>query len=198
MYNIMMDRIIAECRDYSEKLFESVDKAHDFLHTLRVFENAKKIIKHVECDNDIVLIATLLHDADEKKIFSTENNENARVFLDKHFQNDIVERIVQIINEVSFSNKLSPTTIESAVVQDSDRLDAIGAIGIARTFTYGGAISRAICGDKNDNDTVSHFCDKLFRLEGLMTTEPAKQIAKSRTRYMRAFIKRLKGEIHGE
>lgn len=133
---------IYEClREYIEEAFAKTDKAHDFLHSLRVYENAVNILSdHPEANADIVKMA-----------FQYESE------------------IRQVISEVSFSKKIKATTIEAKIVQDADRLDAIGAIGIARVFTYGGATKRPIY-SSDQPSSLSHFESKLFKIKDLMNT----------------------------
>ena len=130
--------IIEAAKEYVAGLFRGNAGGHDAAHTLRVYRNALLIEeKEKSGDPETVALAALLHDADDHKLFHTENNENARTFLNSHgFDAEKTERIIAAINSVSFSQNRGkrPSTPEGKIVQDADRLDAIGAIGIARTF----------------------------------------------------------------
>ena len=121
---------------------------HGTDHVVRVYQNAMRIAENEPgCDREIVALAALLHDADDHKLFHTENNANARRFLSENaVPADRTERIIEAINSVSFSQNQGkvPATLEGRIVQDADRLDAVGAIGIARTFSYGGAHGRSL------------------------------------------------------
>ena len=177
---------------YITDLFRDNAGGHDAAHTLRVYRNALMISESSpECDRLIVSLAALLHDADDHKLFSTENNENARRFLEGRVSEEQTERICACINSVSFSQNRGkiPDTLEGKIVQDADRLDAIGAIGIARTFAFGGEHGRSL------QESVQHFHDKLLLLRDRMNTEPAKRLAAQRHAFLESFLKELEEEI---
>jgi len=187
-------KIEQEALEYVKKLFANVDKAHDFDHTYRVYKNAIQILQKNEKSNrEIVLLSAILHDVSDHKLFKDENNID--VWFSQHpsrYENEIRKAI----SEVSFSAGLKPSTLESMIVQDADRLDAIGAIGIARAFTYGGKRDRAIYAEEGES-TIGHFYEKLFKIKDLLNTKEAKQIAESRNEFMNQFVKTLKDEIKG-
>jgi len=166
---------------------------HDAEHVLRVYKNAMLIAgNEPECDVQLVALAALLHDADDHKLFATKDNANARRFLKKEgVPQDIADKICEIINSVSFSKNQGkcPDTLEGMIVQDADRLDAIGAIGIARTFAYGGAHGRAM------SDSVQHFHDKLLKLKDLMNTDTGKQLAAERHAFLEMFLTEYEKEM---
>ena len=178
---------------YIQELFRNNAGGHDAAHSLRVFHNAMRIAENEPgCDREIVALAALLHDADDHKLFQTVNNENARSFLKENLiPDEQAERICEVINSVSFSRNRGqiPRTIEGRIVQDADRLDAIGAIGIARTFAYGGEHGRSL------EASVQHFYDKLLLLKDMMNTETAKQLAVERHRFLESFLKELDAEL---
>lgn len=180
------DSIISEASDYVKELFAGNSDGHGADHTMRVYHNAQKIMEaYPEADTFIVSLSALLHDADDHKLFNTENNLNARLFMEKNdLPPDTIEQICKTINSVSFSKNRgrSPETLEGKIVQDADRLDAIGAIGIARTFAYGGNAGRPL------EDSIKHFYDKLLLLKNEMNTEAAKDIAQKRHEYMSGFL----------
>ena len=139
----------------------------------------------------MVSLAALLHDVDDHKLFNTVNNMNARTFLkDRQVADPVIERICEVINGVSFSKNRGrrPSTLEGQIVQDADRLDAMGAIGIARTFAYGGKVGRPL------EDSLRHFDDKLLLLKDEMNTEVAKRIAENRHKYMEEFLAKYRDE----
>ena len=183
----MQDTIIKNAVEYINELFGANSDGHDALHTLRVYKNMKLIAQsYPEADLFIMSLSALLHDADDHKLFKTENNANARFFLAKNdMPEESIEQICEIINGVSFSKNRgkTPETLEGKIVQDADRLDAIGARGIARTFAYGGKVGRSL------DDSVQHFYDKLLLLKDEMNTDAAKKIAKARHEYMEGFLK---------
>ena len=173
--------------DYVYSLFRDNAGGHDAAHTLRVYQNAMLIAQQEpDCDLETVALSALLHDADDHKLFHTENNANARSFLTQHaVEPDKIERICKAINAVSFSQNRGkrPDSLEGMIVQDADRLDAIGAIGIARTFAFGGEHGRPL------ESSLQHFHDKLLLLKDEMNTEAAKKIAESRHLFMVNFLK---------
>ena len=189
----MDDRIIAEAMSYIEKLFKNNADGHDAQHSIRVYRNARRIADgYPGADLMVISLAALLHDADDHKLFNTENNMNARTFLQgRNVENEMTERICEVINGVSFSKNRGkkPATLEGEIVQDADRLDAMGAIGIARTFAYGGKNGRPV------EVSLQHFTDKLLLLKDEMNTEEAKKIAEVRHAYMQEFLSELKDEL---
>ena len=178
--------------DYVDFLFRDNAGGHDAAHTLRVYQNAMLIAQQEpDCDLETVALSALLHDTDDHKLFHTENNANARSFLTQHaVEPDKIERICKAINAVSFSQNRGkrPDSLEGMIVQDADRLDAIGAIGIARTFAFGGEHGRPL------ESSLQHFHDKLLLLKDEMNTEAAKKIAESRHLFMVNFLKEFDEE----
>ena len=185
-------KIITDAMKYIEELFANDHSGHDAAHTMRVYHNALLLADtEPQCNRFVVSLAALLHDADDHKIFHTENNQNARAFLEKHqIDGMLMEEICEVINGVSFSKNrgIRPETTEGKIVQDADRLDAMGAIGIARTFAFGGERGRSI------EDSVQHFYDKLLLLKDEMNTVAGKQMAKERHDFMEQFLVELKKE----
>ena len=187
------EQIITSAVEYIETLFACDCGGHDVAHTLRVYRNAMDIADTEPlCDRFVIALAALLHDADDHKLFQTENNANARAFLAKHpIPQETIEYICQVINGISFSKNRGnrPQTLEGKIVQDADRLDAIGAIGIARTFAFGGERKRPL------SDSIQHFYDKLLLLKDEMNTPEGIRIARSRHELMQTFLKALEDEI---
>ena len=188
----MNEPIIEAAITYIGKLFCGNAGGHDDKHSLRVYRLAMRIADtEPECDRVIVALGALLHDADDYKLFDTTDNANARAFLKANgIQNDIIERICEAINSVSFSKNrtTAPSTIEGRIIQDADRLDALGAIGIARTFAFGGEHGRSI------ESTIRHFHEKLLLLKDGMNTPEANAIAKERHAYLEDFLSRYESE----
>ncbi len=180
------DQITLEAKTYIRELFRGNADGHGFDHSLRVWRNAMMIAESEVCDPQIVSLAALLHDADDHKLFATENNANARRFLEAHdIPAETADRICTAINSVSFSRNKGkrPETAEGRIVQDADRLDALGAVGIARTFAYGGSHGRP------PEDSIAHFHEKLLLLKDMMNTEKAKEIAAERHAFMENFLR---------
>ncbi len=179
--------VIEAAKVYIEELFASNAGGHDAAHTLRVYRNAMLLADCLpDCDRGIAALAALLHDADDHKLFDTVDNANARAFLDKHdIDGETVEAVISAVNSVSFSKNRDkkPESIEGRIVQDADRLDALGAIGIARTFSYGGKHGRSM------EDSILHFQEKLLLLKDMMNTATAVKLAEKRHDFMVEFLK---------
>ena len=188
----MNESLIAAAIAYIEDLFKNNSDGHGADHSVRVYHNAMRIAEREPgCEEEIVVLAALLHDADDHKLFGTENNENARTFLhSRRIPSDEIDRICEVINSVSFSQNRGryPETPEGKIVQDADRLDAVGAIGIARTYAFGGKHGRSI------DESTRHFSDKLLLLKDEMNTKTAKEMAESRDAFLKVFLAELKDE----
>ena len=191
-----MRNMIDEAINYIRELFAENADGHGFEHAMRVYRNALLIAEtEPEADRLVVSLGALLHDADDHKLFSTENNANARRFLEAQgVDRETADRICGAVNSVSFSRNRGkhPDTIEGRIIQDADRLDAIGAIGIARTFAYGGKHGRT------PEDSIAHFHEKLLLLKDLMNTDKAREIAEERHAFMEAFLREWDEETAGE
>lgn len=185
-------KIVEAAVHYIEALFQNNADGHDAAHSMRVYHNAVSLADNEpECDREVVMLAALLHDVDDHKLFQTENNANARLFLtEQEVPAEKIELICEIINGVSFSKNRGkrPTTLEGQIVQDADRLDALGAIGIARTFAYGGKHGRSL------DASVEHFYDKLLLLKDEMNTDGARKMAEERHAFLEAFLEEYKKE----
>jgi len=195
-----------------KKIIEN-DSAHDFEHIMRVYKNAKKLCKQEKVNEKLVLCAVLLHDivsypkSDKRsKNSSIDSAKKAIIILKRYdFTENEITIISDAIREHSFSQKKTPKTIEGKILQDADRLDALGAIGIARVFATGGSLKRPFyniddpfCKKRNVDDktwTLDHFFQKLLKLEFLMNTKSGKIEAKKRTRILKEYLKQLKNEI---
>ena len=195
-----------------KKIMEN-DSSHDFEHVVRVYKNAQKICKKEKANEKLVLSAVLLHDIvsypkshKRSKTSSIESAKKSKQILKKYdFSEDEIEIISDAIRDHSFSQKKTPETIEGKILQDADRLDALGAIGLARVFATGGSLKRPFyniedpfCKSRFPNDkiwTVDHFFQKLLTLESLMNTKSGKSEAKKRTKVLKDYLKQLKQEL---
>ena len=187
-----MDEIIKRAIEYLDNIFSGNSDGHGADHSLRVYRNASMIRAAYECNELYVDLAALLHDVDDHKLFNNKHNENARKFLsDNNFGAEAIEDIVEIINSVSFTKNKGarPKTLEACIVQDADRLDAIGAVGIARTFMYSGRHQRGI------EDSLKHFDEKLLLLKDMMNTDQAKRLADQRDKFMKEFLSEIYAEL---
>ena len=196
-----------------EKLTVKNDAAHDFEHIMRVYRNTKKLCKSEEANPKLVLCAALLHDivpfpkSDKRsKTSSKKSSMLAAEILKKYnFSKNEIQIICNAVLDHSFSKNKVPKTIEGKILQDADRLDAIGAIGIARAFAVGGHENRSFynkldpfCIKRSPDDkkwTLDHFFRKLLLLEKLMNTKSAKIEAKKRTKIIKKYLDELKREI---
>ncbi|MBI2643427.1 MAG: HD domain-containing protein [Nitrosarchaeum sp.] len=189
------------------------DSAHDFDHIMRVFKNAQKICKNENANEKLVLGAVLLHDivsypkSDKRsKSSSIKSAEKSKKILKKfNFTKEEIQTISDAIRDHSFSRNKIPVTLEGKILQDADRLDAIGAIGIARVFAVSGSEKRPFynvtdpfCKNRIPDDEIwalDHFYRKLLKLESLMNTKSGKIEAKKRTKVLKDFLNELKKEI---
>ena len=204
--------------EYIKEIFSGDSSGHDYYHTVRVYRIATEIAEQEYVDVNIVQLAALLHDVDDKKL-SPETHATKKNAVDFMTANgvdaDIINIVCKIIDEVSFAgtDSVVPSTIEGKCVQDADRLDAIGAIGIARTFAYGGSRGRKIYDpdikprigmskeeyQKNMNSTsINHFYEKLLLLKDMMNTTAGKKLAEHRQAVMQEFLNEFMAEWKGE
>lgn len=190
------------------------DPAHDFEHIMRVYNNARRLAKMEGINPRLVLAAALLHDIvsypksdPRSKNSSVESATKAKQILGKYnYTKEEIRIISDAIRDHSFSRGAVPETMVGKILQDADRLDAVGAIGIARTFSVGGAEKRPFyniqdpfCKTRSPEDTkwtLDHFYKKLLLLEKKMNTDSAKLEARKRVKIMRQFLDVLREEIH--
>ena len=193
--------ILTLTQAYIKKTFLDEGTGHDYFHIERVVINARKILETENADSFLVELAAWTHDIGDYKLHDgvDKSEELITAFLQSiQVENDTINKVLEIVSQVSFSKGNTPTTIEAKIVQDADRLDAIGAVGIARCFAYGGSVGNILYNpydNSKDASSVQHFYDKLFKLKDLMNTETAKQIAESRNRYMENFIEEFYNEV---
>ncbi|MFD2822425.1 HD domain-containing protein [Lacinutrix iliipiscaria] len=214
------DQIIEATKTFVKDTLKDAEGGHDWFHIVRVFNNALLISKNENVDVFVVSLAALLHDIADSKFHNGDDSvgpRKAREFLTSQgVSHEIVEHVVQIIANMSFNKSLDKhntfTSNEMKVIQDADRLDAIGAIGIARCFNYGGFKNRALYHPDikpqlnmttaeykaSTAPTINHFYEKLLLLKDKMNTKTGKQIAQERHTYMEDFLKQFYAEWHGE
>jgi uncharacterized protein len=197
-----------------ERMLKRRDPAHDFHHIMRVYKNAEIIGRSEGTDMEVLLPAVLLHDivvypkgSAKSSRSSDQSADLAKKILDNYgYSRNKISQICYCIRAHSYSKKVVPTSLEGRILQDADRLDALGAIGIARTFSVSGSENRTFYNaddpfyrsDRNLDDkrwTLDHFQTKLLKLEKNMHTETAKKIARERTSFMLLFISQLQNEI---
>ena len=190
--------------EYARQIFAGDGSGHDFDHTLRVYHMAVRIAEEEGADVQMVALAALLHDVDDHKLSpeTCEHKDRAVAFLrEQGVDEQKIHSIVEIISQISFSaGNGRPTTLEGMCVQDADRLDAIGAIGIGRAFAFGGSRGRRMYDPEgvDKTATVEHFYDKLFRLKNLMTTPTGQSLARQRDEFMHSFLEQFYAECVGQ
>lgn len=198
---------------------KNAEGGHDWFHIERVYKNALLIAKGENCDILVVELGALLHDIADSKFHNGDESvgpKKARLFLEsENVSENTIIHVVNIIDNISFKGGnvvKNFHSLELDIVQDADRLDAIGAIGIARTFNYGGFKNRAIYNPeitpnlsmskeeyKNSTaPTINHFYEKLLLLKDKMNTETAKKIAQERHQFMELFLSQFYAEWDGK
>ena len=204
---------------FVKQQLENAEGGHDWFHIERVYKNSILIAKEEDCDIMVVKLGALLHDIADSKFHDGDETigpKTARAFLEsENVFEETINHVINIIENISFKggnfeNKFSSKELK--IVQDADRLDAIGAIGIARTFNYGGFKNRVLYNPsiapnlnmskeeyKNSNSpTLNHFYEKLLLLKDKMNTATGKKIALERHKYMENFLSQFYAEWEGE
>lgn len=181
--------------EYTKKQLEHNNNGHGLEHARRVVQNTKLILNEVECKQHICIIAAYVHDLIDRKVAVDVNKAKAHLELFLLNEVKLTEQdtfhVLDVCDSISYSKGLKLRSIEAKVVQDADRLDALGAVGIARTIAYGTSVNRPtyIKGDKSDDTAIGHFHSKLYKLKDLMNFEISKEIASEREVIMREFEK---------
>lgn len=214
------EKIIASTITFVKKELKDAEGGHDWFHTQRVLNNAQLIAKTEDVNNFVVILGALLHDIADAKFYNGDETIGPKVaseFLKKQeVSNLVIEHVVNIIKHISFKNSFDKgtkifTSKELEVIQDADRLDAIGAIGIARCFNYGGFKNRSLYDPeiipnlnmtkedykKSTAPTINHFYEKLLLLKEQMNTTSGKKIATQRHNFMEMYLKQFYDEWNG-
>lgn len=211
--------VIKKTADYVKKTLAKNEGAHDWWHILRVWNLAKHISKKEEVDSFLVELGSLLHDIADSKFYDGDETigpKKARDFLESlNVDEKIIVHVEKIISNISFKESINGQkfkSLELEVVQDADRLDALGAIGIARVFNFGGFKGRELYNPnikpklnmtkeeykKREGTTINHFYEKLFLLKDKMNTKTGKEIAAKRHKYMEEYVNQFYKEWNGE
>jgi uncharacterized protein len=211
--------IIEKTIAFVKQKLQNAEGGHDWFHIERVYKNAILIAKKENCDQTVVQLGALLHDIADSKFHNGDETigpKIAREFLEsENVAQPTIQHITNIIENISYKGgnfEKKFTSIELEIVQDADRLDAIGAIGIARTFNYGGFKNRQLYNPdiapnlsmskeeyKNtESPTINHFYEKLLRLKDKMNTVTGRKIAQERHEYMEIFLEQFYAEWNGE
>lgn len=212
-----MEQLIEKAMAYAQELFEKEYSGHDYWHTLRVYKMAVQLAEKEGANLLNVSLAALLHDVDDIKLSPETHAEkgHAVAFLRENgVEESQIQTICHMIDQVSFkgSSTVVPDSIEGKCVQDADRLDAIGAMGVGRAFAFGGNHNRkmydpqeAPCPNMDEaqyrnrkSTTINHFYEKLFLLKSMMNTQTAKEAAEKRDRLMHEFVEAFLTEWEGK
>ena len=215
-----MSNIIDNTILFVKKQLENAEGGHDWFHIERVYKNAKVIAENEQnCDLEVIKLGALLHDIADSKFHNgdeTVGPKVAREFLEKeNVAEETINHVVQIIENISFKGgnfEKKFISKELEIIQDADRLDALGAIGIARTFNYGGFKNRTIFNPNiapkfnmskeeyknSDAPTINHFYEKLLLLKDKMNTASGKKIAEERHLFMEKFLSQFYAEWEGD
>ena len=204
---------------FVKQKLENAEAGHDWFHIERVYKNALLIAQHEDCDIEIVKLGALLHDIADSKFNDGDETVGPRIarefLVGQNVEKEKIEHVVNIIENISFKGgnfEKKFTSVELEIVQDADRLDAIGAIGIARTFNYGGFKNRQLYNPNippkmnmtkeeyknSDAPTLNHFYEKLLLLKDKMNTKTGKELAVNRHRFMENFLSQFYAEWDGE
>ena len=211
--------LISKTIVFVQNQLQNAEGGHDWFHIERVYKNAIAIAEHEKCDKTIVQLGALLHDIADSKFHNGDESigpKIARTFLEsENVDAETINYVINIIENISFKGGNFEKTfrsIELEIVQDADRLDAIGAIGIARTFNYGGFKNRPLYDPavspnlhmskeeykNSEAPTINHFYEKLLLLKDKMNTETGKKMAQKRHHFMETFLSQFYAEWDGE
>lgn len=214
------NQIIEATKTFVKTTLKDAEGGHDWFHTERVYNNALLISKGETVDELAVALGALLHDIADSKFNNSDDTIGPKIagefLMKQNVSTEVINHVIKIIENVSFSSNIDNASAfkskELEVIQDADRLDALGAIGIARTFNYGGFKNRALYNPdikpnlnltkdeykKSTAPTINHFYEKLLLLKDKMNTKTGRKIAEERHNYMVDFLKQFYAEWHGE
>ncbi|UAB76325.1 HD domain-containing protein [Mesoflavibacter sp. SCSIO 43206] len=214
------NQIIEATKTFVKTTLKDAEGGHDWFHTERVYNNSLLISKGETVDELVVALGALLHDIADSKFNDGDDTIGPKIagafLMKQNVSTKVINHVIKIIENVSFSSNIDNASAfkskELEVIQDADRLDALGAIGIARTFNYGGFKNRALYNPdikpnlnltkdeykKSTAPTINHFYEKLLLLKDKMNTKTGRKIAEERHNYMVDFLKQFYAEWHGE
>ena len=206
MYN---QQVIENVKNRIKNELKGESSGHDWYHTFRVYKNSIKIAKseaekqNLQLNFFILELSALLHDiADHKFGYTDADREDmiTNILKGEGVPSEDINKVIHIVNNVSFSKGNIPDTLEGKIVQDADRIDAIGAIGIARTFAYGGTKGREMYVPENSDgsDSIYHFYEKLLLLKDKLNTKTAYNMALERNKFMEKFLEEFYKEWNCE
>lgn len=211
-----MNTVIEQTIQFVKQTLANAEAGHDWFHIERVYKNALAINANEKANELVVVLAALLHDIADAKFNNGDEEIGPKIagdFLNTlNLAPEVIEHVQQIIRNLSYKASLGLVTFQSKeldVVQDADRLDAIGAIGIARAFTYGGYKNRVLYDPEikprlnmtkeeyknSTGPTINHFYEKLLQLKDLMKTSEGKKIAQQRHDFMLTYLEQFYTEV---
>lgn len=214
----MKNNILEKTISFVKEQLDGAEGSHDWFHIERVYKNTLLIAKTEVCDLETVSLGALLHDIADSKFYNGDEKIGPKVAVDflrsQKVSEGTIEHVKKIIENISFKGGKEKRTFSSKeldVVQDADRLDALGAIGIARTFSYGGFKNRAIYNPeiepnlnmtkeeykKSTAPSINHFYEKLLLLKDKMNTMSGKKIAEQRHQFMKLYLEQFHKEWNG-
>lgn len=214
----MSNELILKTEEFVKNRLSGEGTGHDWWHVVRVTNIAQKIHSTEGGDWLVIKLALLLHDIGDRKVINKDDDDYSIAedfLLEQKVSTETIKRVISIIKTMSYSKSFDVTekddSIEFKIVQDADRLDAIGAIGIGRAFTYGGSRSRPLYDPdyevqsfkssqdykKAEGSTIHHFYEKLLLLKDKLNTESARKIAAQRDEFMQLFLKEFLDEWNG-
>jgi uncharacterized protein len=209
-------KLRARAEKFVRNMLRDAEGGHDWHHVERVLNNAKKILKKEKADKHVVYLGLLLHDIGDQKFHAGDESKGIKIasaFLEEtEVDQHTAEKVMEIVREISFKGGFDDArgkSPELQVAQDADRLDALGAIGIARAFNYGGYSNRKIFDPsekpreyqnseeyrKSDSSTINHFYEKLLKLTDMMNTSTGKKLARKRHKFMLKFLEQFYEEL---
>jgi uncharacterized protein len=211
--------LIKKASRFVSKSLENAEGGHDWLHVKRVLKNARKIMKKKKTNNTVLYLGLIFHDLADPKFNNGDPEKGIKLtkafFEETGVKEKTSSKVLNIIRNISYNGGFRQTKKSSAelkIAQDADRLDAMGAIGIARAFHYGGYAGRKIYDPKikpvkynsekeyreNNAPSINHFHEKLLRLKKRMNTKMAKRIARKRHKFLQDFLKQFNRELKGK
>lgn len=196
------DQTLASIQQVIHQQFSGEGTGHDYFHVERVVKIAVRIAREENADLFLVELSAWLHDVGDYKLNHGEDKSAEQItsiLQTLIVPQETINQVIKIVSQVSFSKGKMAESLEAKIVQDADRLDALGAIGLARVFAFGGSKQREIWNPDHPSTTsIQHFYDKLLQLKDRLHTDTAKHIAVERHRYMEDFLERFYKEWKGE
>ena len=194
-------QMVARVQEIMVQRMTGLGAGHDADHVLRVLRSARLICQDLQANEFVVELAAVLHDIGDAKFHDGVERSaefSNEILGELNVADDVIAQVAHIVDNISFRKGVpaEQLSIEAKIVQDADRLDALGAIGIVRTIEYGASVGQPFyCADEKQKTGVGHFYEKLFKLRDLLNTEPARRLAGQREQFMRQFLTQFFDEV---